>query len=179
MKKVDEKFEAKINKKIEKINSKNKLYISLLIKISLVALVVGLDLLTKNIFYQENVDIIPGLIGVRSMSSLNTGGAWGIMSNNIWILIIITVIFLAGVVAEEIIVRNANTMFSVAFGFIVGGAIGNFADRIFLGGVRDFIFFEFWQSFPTFNVADSFLCIGMVILAIYILFVYKPKEGKK
>jgi len=164
--------------KITKITTKNKIYISLIIKISLIVLVVGLDLLTKNIFYREDVTIIPSLIGVRSMSGLNTGGAWGILSENMGLLILITMLFLAGVVAEEIMVKNTDKLFSVAFGFIVGGAIGNFIDRIFLGGVRDFIFFEFFPSFPTFNLADSFLCVGMALLAIYVLFVYKPKEGK-
>lgn len=180
MKKNIEVNDANNSKEIEKktTTTRNKIVRSLIVKISLIALVVGLDLLTKNIFYQQNVTIIPGLIGVRSMSGLNTGGAWGILSENLGLLILITVLFLAGVVAEEIIVKNTDKLFSVAFGFIVGGAIGNFIDRIFLGGVRDFIFFEFFGSFPTFNLADSFLCVGMVLLAIYVLFVYKPKEGK-
>jgi len=178
MKKIVENNDTNNSNKLKKIN-KNKIYRSLIIKISLVILVVGLDLLTKNIFYQENLTIIPTLIGVRATSGLNTGGAWGILSENLWLLIIITFVFLAGVVAEEIIVKNTDKLFSVAFAFIVGGAIGNLIDRIFLGGVRDFIFFDFWESFPTFNLADSFLSVGMVLLAVYVLFVYKPKGGKK
>ena len=160
-------------------NTKRSIVISLIIKISLVLVVVGLDLLTKIIFYQKNLTIIPSLIGVRYQSTLNTGGAWGVLSNNMWLLIAITVMFLVGVVLQEIYFKNTDKLFSVALGFIVGGAIGNFADRIFLGGVRDFVFFEFWQSFPTFNVADSFLSIGMVLLAIYVLFVYKPIKERK
>ncbi|NCB48338.1 MAG: signal peptidase II [Clostridia bacterium] len=177
---INDKNNLKENEKtkIETQNklTKNSIFKSLIIKISLIFLAVGLDLLTKNFFYKENVTIIPNVIGVRSMSSLNTGGAWGILSENLGLLILITIIFLAFVVAQEIIVKNTDKLFSVAFGLIVGGAIGNFIDRIFLGGVRDFIFFEFFESFPTFNLADSFLCVGMIILAIYILFFYKPKE---
>jgi signal peptidase II len=157
----------------------NKIAKSLVLKLSLAVLVVALDIVTKNIFYGQNLDILPSIIGTRDAVVLNTGGAWGILSGNIWVLIFITAIFLALVVLEEVLWKNTHPLFSVAFGFIVGGAVGNLLDRIFLGGVRDFIYFEFWPSFPTFNLADSFLCVGMILLAIYILFFFKPKGEEK
>ena len=61
----------------------------------------------------------------------------------------------------------------------MGGAVGNLIDRIFLGGVRDFIYFIFVPNFPTFNVADSFLLIGTILFAIYAIFIYKPQEKDK
>ena len=45
-----------------------------------------------------------------------------------------------------------------------------------MGGVRDFIYFDFWQSFPTFNIADCFVFFGTVLMAVYAIFIYKPKE---
>jgi signal peptidase II len=50
----------------------------------------------------------------------------------------------------------------LAWGLIAGGAVGNALDRIFIGTVTDFINFHFW---PAFNVADSALTIGVILLA--------------
>ena len=71
-----------------------------------------------------------------------------------------------------------TSIYTISISFIVGGAIGNLIDRIFLGGVRDFLYFEFYPSFPTFNVADSFLCIGIVLMLIYIFF-FSSKDFKE
>lgn len=149
---------------------------SLILKISLTALVVVLDLLTKIIFFGKNLTVLPGIIGVRPLSALNTGGAWGILSGSLPLLIAVTLLFLAGAVFAERHFRQTHPLYVFSFAFIVGGALGNLLDRIFLGGVRDFIFFEFWHTFPTFNLADSFLSIGMLILLIFTLFFYKPNE---
>ena len=55
------------------------------------------------------------------------------------------------------------------------GAIGNFIDRIFLGYVRDFIYFK-WINFPVFNIADIYVTVGIGLFAILIFFVYKDEE---
>ena len=72
-----------------------------------------------------------------------------------------------------------SKLYSIGLSFVVGGAIGNLVDRIFLGGVRDFIVFEFWREFPTFNVADSFIVVGVILLAIYIIFFSNEKKESK
>lgn len=149
------------------------------LKITLVFVVIGLDLLTKEIFYGTDHTVLPYLIGIRSVSGLNTGGAFSMFSDKTWLLILTSVIFVVIIAIFDIITKIKSKVYSVAIGFIVGGAIGNFIDRIFLGGVRDFIFFDFWKSFPTFNVADSFLFVGTILLVIYIIFIYKPKGKEK
>ena len=56
---------------------------------------------------------------------------------------------------------------------IVAGAIGNFIDRVFRGGyVVDFLYFKL-INFPVFNVADCYVVVGTILLAILLLFVYK------
>ncbi len=150
-----------------------------ILKTLLIALVVALDLITKSLFYGENKTFIPYIISCREAGALNTGGAWGMMGDSMWVLIIFTLIFLFLVVFLEVKWKNNHLLYSIAISFVVGGALGNLIDRIFLGGVRDFLYFEFWVDFPTFNVADSFLCVGVVLLAIYILFVYKEEKGEK
>ena len=157
----------------------SKLLKNYIIKISIVLAVIFLDLLTKNLFYRKTFDVLPYLIGVRDAGGLNKGGAWGLFSDFLPALIIFTLIILGIVVFVEAKWKNTNTLYSLALSFIVGGALGNLIDRLFLGGVRDFIFFPFMPSFPTFNIADSFLCIGMALLVIYVLFVYKPKEKEQ
>ena len=154
----------------------SKLAKNYLIKIAILSAVVFLDLLTKDLFYHQSFGVLPYLIGVRDAVTLNTGGAWGLFSNFLPALIIFTLLFLGIVVFIEAKWKNTSTLYSLALSFIVGGALGNLIDRLVLGGVRDFIYFPFMPSFPTFNLADSFLCIGMVLLVIYILFVYKTKE---
>ena len=149
-----------------------------LLKFFLIVLVIALDLVTKEIFYGQDITFIPQVISCRDVGALNTGGAWGIMGDSPWILVAFTFIFLVLVVVLEMKWKNDNMLYSIALSFVVGGALGNLIDRIFLGGVRDFLFFEFWVDFPTFNVADSFLCVGVVLLAIFILFIDKEAKGE-
>ncbi len=148
-----------------------------LLKFILIVFIVAIDLVTKNFFYGKDMTFIPSIISFRDAGGLNTGGAWGILGESTWLLIAFTFIFLVLVLILEMKWKNDNLLYSISISFIVGGALGNLVDRIFLGGVRDFLFFEFWVDFPTFNVADSFLCVGVVLLAIFILFVYKEEKG--
>ena len=76
------------------------------------------------------------------------------------------------------LVKNKTTFYCLSFGFIIGGALGNLVDRIMLSYVRDFIYLDFFPTFPVFNIADSFLCIGAVMMAIYILFLSGAKSEK-
>ena len=55
------------------------------------------------------------------------------------------------------------------------GAVGNFIDRLFLGYVRDFIYFRL-INFPVFNVADCYVTIGLALFIIMILFIYKDED---
>ena len=66
----------------------------------------------------------------------------------------------------------------MSFGLIVGGALGNLYDRIKLGYVRDFIYLDFAPDFPIFNMADSCLCVGAVMMVVYILFMSGKKSEK-
>ncbi len=148
-----------------------------LVKVLIIFAVIGLDLLSKYIFFNTSFfTIIPYIIGVRPLEYLNTGGAWSILSDKLWLLITITVIFIVAVSIYDFKTKNKNIVYNLAFSFILGGAVGNLIDRIFLGGVRDFIYFIFAPNFPTFNLADSFLLIGCILFAIYAFFIYKPKE---
>ncbi len=152
---------------------------SLIIKLVIVCFIIALDLITKHFFYLKDIQIIPFFISFRNAYGLNTGGAWGVFSQNVICLVIISLIFLVAVIIFDIFFKCENVLYLIAFSFIVGGTIGNLYDRIALGGVRDFMFFEFLPDFPTFNFADTFLCIAMLLLFIFVIFFYKPKEKGK
>ena len=149
---------------------------NVLFKLFIVAGAIVLDIISKVAFYGKDIELVPGVIGIRNAGALNTGGAWGFLGEHLWMLIAVTVVFLVVVVVVENKLRITHPLYSVAMSFVVGGACGNFIDRIVLGGVRDFLFFEFAPTFPTFNIADSFLCVGMVLILIYTFFVHKDSD---
>ena len=76
--------------------------------------------------------------------------------------------------------RGKSKFSRVAYALIIGGAIGNLVDRLAFGYVRDFIQFQYFgltifgsEYFAIFNFADSALCIGVVLFAVYYIFIYK------
>ena len=83
-----------------------------------------------------------------------------------WFFYIVTAIVIAGIV-YYIKKYAADKLTGVSLGLILGGAIGNFIDRLFRQEVVDFFHvYIFSYSFPVFNVADASLCIGVVLLII-------------
>lgn len=103
----------------------------------------------------------------------NTGAAFGLFMNNIFILIIITNILLVYLIIE--LKKNINNkIFVISLSLIISGALGNLIDRIFRGYVVDFISFTlFNKEMAIFNIADIFITIGVTILLVHIF-----KEGK-
>lgn len=99
----------------------------------------------------------------------NTGAAFGIMSGNIIILVIVTLILLFYIIKE---VKNNvdNKWILISYLLILSGAIGNLIDRIFRGYVVDFISFTlFDKEMAVFNIADSYITIGVFLLIILLL----------
>lgn len=136
------------------------------------------DLTTKHfLFNVEYFNLIPNVISIATNGG-NTGAAWGIFSGKTILLIIVSVLMIIALFVFNYFVKNKSIFYCLSFGFIIGGAIGNLIDRIWLNYVRDFIFLDFMPSFPIFNLADSFLCVGAIMLAIYILFMSGEKREK-
>ena len=116
----------------------------------------------------ESITIIPGFFNLRH--DRNSGAAFGVLAGHRFLLILITVAALIFIFAYYFRFRESRWM-QVSLGFLLGGAVGNFIDRIFLGEVIDFLQFGivsqglFW---PTFNVADISVCIGAGMLIVYL-----------
>ena len=90
----------------------------------------------------------------------NTGAGFGLFQNSVGILIWFSIIVLG------LLFYFYDKIPFVPRALLVAGVIGNLIDRIFLKFVVDFVDFRIW---PAFNVADSCLTIGVILLAIYII----------
>ncbi len=142
-------------------------------------LVLVVDLTTKH-FLSDIVyfNLIPGVISIATNYG-NPGAAFGWLAGNTVLLVIISLALIIGLLVFNHFVKNKSNFYLIGFGFVMGGAIGNLIDRIMPPHlVRDFIFLDFFPQFPIFNFADTFLCIGAVMLAIFIIFMAGKKNEK-
>ncbi|MGH9073902.1 MAG: signal peptidase II [Acidimicrobiales bacterium] len=102
----------------------------------------------------------------------NTGSAFSLFQGDAAVLVVIAVVL---IVALLILAGRAPTSGrAVVLGLILGGALGNLADRLFRGGqgaVVDFVALHVW---PTFNVADSCIVVGCVLLVVSLLRTGRP-----
>jgi len=144
-------------------------------------ILIGIDQLTKWIIVRtmelgESITVIENFFYITSHR--NTGAAWGILEGQMLFFYIVTIIVVIGVIYYmEKYARN-DKLLAVALSFVLGGAIGNFIDRLFRQEVVDFAdFYIFNYNFPIFNVADSALTIG-VILVIIATIMDERKKGK-
>lgn len=140
--------------------------------------VVVIDQVTKwlvvnNMYLGEQIPLMENLLYITSHR--NRGAAFGILQDQMWLFFTITIIVVIGIVYYlQTQVKYVGT--GIAFGLILGGALGNFIDRLFRGEVVDFIDVKIvGYDFPIFNVADSCLVIGVVLL---MLFTLKEEKAK-
>ncbi|MEX1308358.1 MAG: signal peptidase II [Eubacteriales bacterium] len=109
----------------------------------------------------------------------NTGAAFGMLKGGRWFFIVVTLVVLVALIVFLIISRKKTSwLFKISTALIIGGAIGNLIDRIDTGVVLDFFYFEL-INFAVFNVADSFVTIGAILLAISILFTHDFDDERK
>jgi signal peptidase II len=126
-------------------------------------------LVVKYMRLGESIPIIPDVLYITSHR--NRGAAWGILQGQFWLFYLITVIVVIGLVVYIQRLPRGERLFGVALGLMLGGAIGNFIDRLFRKEVVDFIHaYIGTYSFPVFNIADSSLTIGVVLLFIKTFF---------
>ncbi len=135
--------------------------------------ILGLDQYTKyfistNFELGQGTKFINGFIDIHYIH--NTGGAWGILSGNTWILLSLTFIVMLILITLLLKIGMKSKLLFWAVSLVVSGGIGNLIDRIFRdGNVVDFLHFEFFPSFPVFNVADIAVVTGGGLLILYFL----------
>ncbi|MEI7026769.1 signal peptidase II [Paenibacillus sp. y28] len=109
-------------------------------------------------------------------SHRNRGAAFGILQNQRWFFIVITLVVVVGIVYYlNRSVREKKRLLPAALALLLGGALGNFIDRALYGEVVDFLQFRFQFSFfgtpvdytyPIFNLADSAIVIGVALILL-------------
>ncbi len=124
--------------------------------------------------------LIPGWMHAEHVR--NYGAAWGVLAGQKWLLIAFTIAVTALVVSSAREVSRRGKIAAIGFGFILGGALGNLIDRVVYGYVTDFFDLDtpvrWLQTFPVFNVADSALTAGVILMLITLLR-FRDDEGKK
>ena len=151
-------------------------------------LVLLLDRLTKwavasNIALYNSVAIIPGCFSLRHVE--NTGAAFGLFAESAaqWkVGALVSFSILALIVVSALLWKNGHSLTTTSIGLslILGGAMGNLWDRMVSGHVVDFLDFYFGNyHWPAFNVADSAIVIGAILLVSDIVFTKSAGETVK
>lgn len=124
---------------------------------------------------QESIVLIPGVFQLQYLE--NHGAAFGIFQGQQWIFFLMTIVYLVAAVWIYLRIPKTKKYFPLHMIAVVltAGALGNFIDRISQGYVVDFFYFSL-IDFPIFNVADIYVVLSFIGLAICILFVYKDED---
>ena len=151
---------------------KNKKNLSL---IMLGISIVIIDRITKLLLINKEITIIPNFLNFTYTK--NSGVAFGIASNNTILIVLMNVIILAIIIKflkEKF--SKTNYIIILSLIMILAGGIGNLIDRIAMGYVIDFIDVNI-LDFPTFNVADISITVGVIMIMIILIKSLFEKEN--
>lgn len=142
---------------------------------------IGIDQLTKYLV-QSHIELnhvikVWWIFGISHVH--NTGAAWGIFRNSTVALAIFSTVAAVAIgvfflVFSHKIKFMEPVSFTIAFSLIFSGTVGNLIDRAFVGYVTDFIQVG---NFPNFNIADSCIVCGSILLAILLIFFSKDESS--
>jgi signal peptidase II len=143
----------------------------------------ALDLWTKKAIFDwlqpmEAYSLIDGFC--RFIRAENNGAAFNLFAGKPFFLVLVSIIAIIGVFVVFISSGKLHKLVHISLGLFAAGVCGNLYDRLFNGGVvRDFIdVYKGQYHWPTFNVADSLLCIGVGLLIISTLFTEQPAQKR-
>lgn len=142
----------------------------MLIGFIITAVCVAVDQLTKLLLYGKSCSLIGNFLWLEP--GFNTGASFSMFSNaTIWltVLSIPAMGFMIYAIVSNKLSQSKFLKISIAF--VLGGTIGNFIDRVVMGGVRDFIYLKS-IDFAIFNFADIFINIGAYMMIGYIIYAF-------
>ena len=124
--------------------------------------------ISSNFELGEGTGFLKGFIDIVYIH--NTGGAWGLLSGSTYILLGMTCGIMAFLIFYFIKWGQKSKLLFWTVNLVISGGIGNMIDRVFRDGkVVDFLHFEFYPTFPVFNVADIAVVVGAGLLILYFL----------
>ncbi len=124
--------------------------------------------ISKNFEMAKSYEFLPGVLDITYIH--NDGAAWGMLGGYTWLLLSITIVVMLACIALLLKWGLRDKVMFWSAMLILSGGVGNMIDRIFRGGnVIDFLHFEFWPTFPVFNIADCAICVGagLIILSLF------------
>ena len=146
----------------------------------LLVVLIALDQLTKKLaviylYEQDPIEILPGVFELHFL--MNRGAAFGILQNHPYFFAVITCFVLCVLVYAYLKIPfvKRHTLLRLLLVLLMAGAVGNLVDRIRQGYVVDFFYFKL-IDFPIFNVADCYVVVSVILLALLVLFYYKEEE---
>lgn len=139
--------------------------------LSIVAVTIIVDQLTKFLVVKymtlgQSISVIDNFLYITSHR--NEGAAWGILQGKMIFFYVVTLVVICLVILwiRKLDIKKEKLLV-IALSLILGGALGNFIDRVMYQHVVDFInTYIFGYDFPIFNLADSALCIGVFLMAV-------------
>ncbi len=137
--------------------------------------VVILDQVSKFLI-RANQDILPipeeGFFRINYVT--NVGGVFGILGNQAFLLTLTAIVGIAAILIYMRYPHFKSMLVRIALGLLLGGAVGNLIDRLAFGWVVDFIDIGAW---PVFNLADSAITVGVILMIYYLLFPARRRES--
>ncbi|WP_339263934.1 signal peptidase II [Solibacillus sp. FSL W7-1472] len=135
-------------------------------------------LIVKNMELGERISVWDPWFGI--LSHRNRGAAWGMLEGQMWLFSVVTVAVIIAIIYFNHTEAKGKPLFHVSLMLLLGGAVGNFIDRLFRGEVVDFVDVYIPvinYHFPIFNIADAALTIAVVML--FITIILEEKKDKK
>lgn len=153
-----------------------------LIELTCFAILIIFDQYTKFLAVKylkdtPGIPIIDKVLELYYLPNGNTGAAFGMLAGHqmLFTLIAMMVVIIIGYILYNMPLDKKYYLISILMLFIAAGGIGNMIDRIKQNYVVDFIYFSL-INFPIFNVADIYVSVSTVVLAIYLIFIIKEDD---
>lgn len=147
----------------------------------LIALGIAADQLSKhwvlhNLPGRHAMEIIPGCLSFAYAENRNMAfGIGRFIPESVKLFLLVALTSALAAVLIVMLCRTRETGMRIALILAVSGALGNIIDRVRLGFVVDFIYWHGGFTWPNFNVADSFICVGVGLMMV--LMFRRPEEG--
>ena len=141
----------------------------------IILILVALDQWTKGLAERligetGRVSVIPHFFELRL--TYNKGAAWSFLSDHSWGIVFLSIVSIFVIVSLLYVLKHTTGKRArFVLMLVISGSVGNLIDRLRVGAVADFLSFTFGDyAFPTFNVADSLITVGTVLLVLFIIF---------
>lgn len=130
--------------------------------------------IVSNYAIGETHQVIPGILSFNYLQ--NNGAAWNILPGQMWLFYVISIVAIGVCVYFLFNKKYKNPLFDTGLALVLGGIVGNFIDRLHLKYVVDMLQLDF-VNFNIFNIADSAITVGVILIFIYLLFFDDKEES--